>query len=262
VKLWPVLVLPPLLAGTRRRRQTALVVVGIGAGAVLGVVALTGWSRLFSPLTYQLERGLQVEAVVATPALAGWVMAPARWHIGYAASNSYEITGPWVQALVLVSTGATIVYAVALALGWGLLWRCRDSVSLVTVVWLVLAAVTGFVVVGKVLSPQYLLWLMPTALAGVAVTRDQRLLRWAVGLLAAAGLTHVVFPATYQAITFPTDQAWFTVLVLAVRNCLMVGLLLTAVRRSAAGLRGALQRGSALDRQPPGPDGYELRTSR
>jgi hypothetical protein len=262
VKLWPALVLPPLLAGARPRKPAVLVVVGIGAVAVLTVLLLAGWPRLVSPLTYQAERGLQVEAVLATPVMAGWALSPARWHIGFAASNSYEITGPGVDALVLLSTGATAVYVVTLGLGWWWLWRCRDRVGPVTVVWLVLAAVTGFVVVGKVLSPQYLLWLLPAALAGVAVTRDRRLLRWTVLLLGATGLTHVVFPATYEAITFPTDLAWFTVLVLALRNGVMVWLFATAVRWTAAGLRADRQRGSALDRQPPGADGYELRTRR
>jgi hypothetical protein len=262
VKLWPALILPPLLAGSRRRGPFVLVVAGIGAAAVLAVLALTGWDRLVSPLTYQVARGLQVEAVVATPVMVGWALTPARWHIGYAASNSYEITGPSVEGLAVLSVVATGVYVVALGLGWWSLWRRRDSVAAVTVVWLMLAAVTGFLVVGKVLSPQYLLWLLPTALAGVAVTGDRRLLRWTAVLLGAALLTQVVFPTTYEAITFPTDLAWFTVLVLAARNGLVVWLLVAAVRCSMAGLRAEPQPGKALERHPQGPDGYGLRTIR
>jgi hypothetical protein len=262
VKLWPALLLPPLLAGARSRGHAALAVATVGTGAVLATTVLAGWDRVVSPLAYQADRGLQVEAVLATPVMAGWVVAPDRWRIWFAPSSSYEISGPGVDWLLLLSAGLTIGYVVALAAGWWVLWRSRDAVGAVTVVWAVLAAVTGFMVVGKVLSPQYLLWLMPAALAGLAVTGDRGLRRWAAVLLVAAGLTQVVFPATYEAITFPTDLAWFTVLVLAVRNLVMVWLLVEAVRRCVAGLVADRQRGSALDRQPPGPDGNVLRTSR
>lgn len=262
VKLWPALVLPPVLAAARPRRPAVLVLAVVGGAAVLGAAALAGWDRLVSPLVYQADRGLQVEAVPATPAMLGWVLAPEQWRIGFAASRSYEISGPGVEWLVMLSTALTVLYVVSLGLGWSVLWRCRDAVRPVTVVWVLLAAVTGFVVVGKVLSPQYLLWLMPAALAGAAVTGDRDLRRWTGVLLVAAGLTHLVFPATYEAITFPTDLAWFTVLVLAVRNAVLVWLLAAALRRSVAALRSDRQRGNALDRQPPGPDGYELRTSR
>ena len=35
-------------------------------------IAVAGWSRLLSPLTYEAHRGLQIEPVWATPAMLGW----------------------------------------------------------------------------------------------------------------------------------------------------------------------------------------------
>ena len=83
-------------------------------------------------------------------------------------------------------------------------------------------------VTGKVLSPQYLLWLLPAAAAGLAVADSRLLRRWTAGLLLAAGLTQVVFPAYYGEITLGGDQVWLPVLALALRNGVMLVLLVVA----------------------------------
>jgi hypothetical protein len=262
VKLWPALLVPSLLAVARPRRGATVVLLATGAALAGGTAALGGWGRLFSPLTYQSDRGLQIESVLATPAMLGWWSDPARWTVAYAPSKSFEVTGPGVGVLLGLSTLLTVLYVVALGLAWWRLWQVRDRVSGPTAVWLVLAAVTGFVVVGKVLSPQYLLWLLPVAAAGLAVA-DSRLLRWwTLGLLGAAGLTQVVFPAYYGEITLLGDRVWLPVLALALRNLVMVLLLGGAAVHTWRGLAKDAQRGMALERQPPGParnDGRALR---
>ena len=262
VKLWPVLVLPGLLAVARPRRGATVVVLAVGGALALGSVAAAGWARLFSPLSFQAERGLQIESVAATPAMLAWWLVPERWQVAYVqASHAYEIDGAGVGLLVTVSTLATLVYVVLLAAACWWLWRFRDRVGPGLAVWFMLAAVTGFTVVGKVLSPQYLIWLLPIALAGLAVA-DSRVLRsWVAGLLVAAGLTHAVFPVGYIEITTRTDQVWLPVLLLAVRNVVMVWLLGVAASSVWREMRLA-QRGMALERQPPGPEGNDGRTFR
>jgi hypothetical protein len=255
IKLWPALVVVPLLAVVRPRRPAASVLVGTGLALALVSVALGGWGRLFSPLTYQADRGLQIESVLATPAMLGWLSDPGRWTVAYAASRAYEVTGPGVATLLSLSSLLTVVYVVALAVAWWRLWVLRDRVRGATVLWVALAAVTGFVVVGKVLSPQYLLWLAPLAAAGLTVEDHRRLRWWTAGLLVAMGLTQVVFPSHYGQITLLGDRAWLPVTALALRNALLVVLLGTAVAAVAAGLRRDAQRGIALERQPPGPEG-------
>jgi hypothetical protein len=113
-------------------------------------------------------------------------------------------------------------------------------------VWLVLTAVTGFVVVGKVLSPQYLLWLLPVAVAGLAVADSRALRRWTAGLLLACGLTQVVFPLSYGAITLGEGSPWLAVSALVARNAVMVALLVAAASRCWSGLLGGT---SGEDRQ-------------
>ncbi len=255
IKLWPALVIVPLLSVVRPRRPAASVLAGTGLALGLVSVALGGWGRLASPLTYQADRGLQIESVLATPAMLGWLSDHERWQVAYASSKAYEVTGPGVGALLTLSSLLTVAYVGGLGAAWWRLWVLRDRVRGTTVLWLAITAVTGFVVVGKVLSPQYLLWLLPLAAAGLAVEDHRRLRWWTAGLLVATGLTQVVFPANYGQITLVGDRAWLPVAALAARNAVMVMLLVAAAAAVVVGLRRDAQRGIALERQPPGPEG-------
>ncbi|MGN6576314.1 MAG: glycosyltransferase 87 family protein [Nocardioides sp.] len=249
IKLWPALVIPPLLAVVRPRGPATSVLAGTGLALALVSVVVGGWERLFSPLTYQADRGLQIESVLATPAMLGWLSDHGRWQVAYATSKAYEVTGPGVGTLLALSSALTVVYVVGLAAAWWRLWVLRDRVRGTTVLWVALAAVTGFVVVGKVLSPQYLLWLAPLAAAGLTVEDHRRLRWWTAGLLLAMGLTQVVFPANYGQITLLGDRAWLPVAALALRNVVVVALLATAVAAVVSGLRRDAQRWGQ-DRRP------------
>ena len=86
-----------------------------------------------------------------------------------------------------------------------------------------LVAVLGFVVTGKVLSPQYLLWLLPLTAAGLVVADSTALRQWTGGLVGATVLTQVVFPFAYGAITTGVGPpVALPVLALAVRNLLLI----------------------------------------
>jgi len=235
----------------------------VGGLLLVATVAVAGWARLLSPLTYQAERGLQIESVAATPVMTAWWLVPGRWTVFYAPSKAFEITGPGVEMLLAASTLATLLYVVALGLAGWRLWQVRDRAGAATVVWWTLAAVTGFVVTGKVLSPQYLLWLLPVAAAGLVVADGRVLRSWTVGLLVASALTQVVFPTTYGAITTGLGAPpWVPVVALVARNVLMIQLLAVAAVQLWRALERDRQRGSELDRQPPGPDAWDVRTSR
>lgn len=156
--------------------------------------------------------------------------------------------------LLALTTLATLLYVAGLVLAGRRLWRARDLVDGETLVWWSLVAVTGFVVTGKVLSPQYLLWLLPVVAAGLVVADGRAIRGWAAGLLVAAALTQIVFPLTYGAITTGTGPPlWVPVLALAGRNLVLVWLLSVAAVELWLSFDRA-QRGSELDRQPPGPD--------
>ena len=78
---------------------------GFGLAALSLVTG--GASRLFSPLTWQSGRGLQIESVWATPLMVARAFDPARWTVRYSTFQAYEVFGPGVSALLVVSTAAT-----------------------------------------------------------------------------------------------------------------------------------------------------------
>ncbi len=238
-KLWPALVLPALAAPGRSRRPVVTVVVGVGVLLAGASVVLAGWGRLFTPLAWQSERGLQIEAVAATPAMVGWALAPGSYEIAFTRHNAYEVFGPGTGGLVTVSAVATML-AVAVLLGlWLLAFRHGRALSAETVSWLALAAVGLFVVTGKVLSPQYLLWLLPLAAAAAGLSRERALVAWAAGLLVATAATQVVFPELYGQLTHRGEHAGWAVLALTVRNLLLAGLVGWAVVASVRGVSAA-----------------------
>jgi hypothetical protein len=234
VKLWPALLLPGLLAAVRRTRTGLPLVAGVGGGLVLASLLVAGWGRLVSPLTYQADRGLQIESVAATPAMLSWWRDPVSSQVFYAPSHSYEVLGPGVGTLLSLTTGATLLLGLGLLAAWArlvVLVAGGRRLSADGAVWLSLAAVTGFVVTGKVLSPQYLLWLLPMAAAGLAVAGPSRtrLAVWTGLLLVACGLTQLVFPVWYAALSNRYGPVGLTVSLLAARNLVLLALLGAAV---------------------------------
>ncbi|GAA4095443.1 glycosyltransferase 87 family protein [Nocardioides kongjuensis] len=243
VKYSPALVLPGLAAPAASRARVVLSGAVAGLGLVVVSVAVGGWDRIVSPLTYQGDRGLQIESVAATPAMLRWAVAPGDAAISFAPSLAWEIDGPWTEALLRVSTVVTVLLAAVLVALWGLAWtRIPDArAGLPAAVWLTVGALSAFVVSGKVLSPQYLLWLLPVACAGLALLDGadrRRLARWTIVLLVAALLSHVLYPHAYRAF-IEAHSGWSVpaVGVLALRNLLLAGLCVTALAAAWQAIR-------------------------
>ena len=241
--------MPGLLAAVRRRGATLATVVVTGTALLVGSLALAGWSRLVSPLTYQSHRGLQIESVAATPAMVARLAHPHRWRVFFSVHHAYEIVGPGTRWLTEGSTLATGVFVLLLLVAWGLAFR-RSGVlpaSPEAFVWVSLAAITGFVVTGMVFSPQYLLWILPAAAAGlVVVERRHRLMSWTVVGLVACGLTQLIFPLEYHHLLRVHAGSGVAVGLLVLRN-LLVALLAVAAwwetGRALVSRRGPARRG-------------------
>ncbi|MDX6513074.1 MAG: hypothetical protein QOE36_2578, partial [Gaiellaceae bacterium] len=79
------------------------------------------------------------------------------------------------------------------------------------------AAVAVFVVFDRVLSPQFLVWLLPL----VALLSGRRALAAGAFLLAALGITQAIFPHRYDAlVAFEATPIW----ILVVRDALLLAL--------------------------------------
>lgn len=230
VKYWPALVLPTL-AAPRSVRARVLVSGAVTGAALVGIsLALGGVDRVLSPLDYQGSRGLQIESVAATPALVLWAAGPGEYDVFFSSALAWEIEGPGVSALITASTVATALLLAGMVASWVLAWRRLADArqSLPATIWLTLAAVSAFLIGGKVLSPQYLIWLLPAACAGLALLEEphelRRLQRWTAVLLVTSVFTHVVFPHGYLELIEHTSWSGAVVALLAVRNLLLIGL--------------------------------------
>ena len=259
LKYWPAMVLPALAAPRRSRTRVLAAVAGAGSVLAVGSLAVGGWSRLFSPFTWQGDRGLQIESIAGTPAMVAWALFKRPWHDSYTDYNAWEIFGPGVHLLEWVSRIGTIVVVAALGWLWWQAWRHldhpRDDEVVDAVVWLVLAAVTAFIVTSKVFSPQYLLWALPAAAGGLAVAHNpdtwRRLLRWSALLVLAMAMTQVFFPLWYGPLLHHNGWSVPTVALLALRNLIVLGLCAAAFRESWRVLHTA-HRPSATQATAPG----------
>lgn len=243
LKLWPVVLLPLVFVWTRRRLHALGAVALVGGLAVLATLAVGGWQRLLSPLTWQSDRGLQVESVAASPAILGWAIDPGTYVVFKSRFHAYEVLGPGVHALSVLTDLATATGFLLVAALFGLAWRRRTTLSWDALVWLALSAVLVPVVASKVLSPQYLLWILPVAAAAGALIRDpeesRRLRLWCWVLLVATACTHVVFPMSYGQLVFHESLVLLIAVILVVRNVLLVWMLQLALRRAWAHLSPA-----------------------
>jgi len=209
VKAWPV----TLLAGTppgQWRRTLAAAVAALAAVCVIFARA-TG-----SFLAHQAARGTEIESVAATPFMI-WRQAGWNGTVVYR-FGAWQLSGGHA-ALALDASRLGLVLAAAAVLGWRLLiatgrahWRPEFATDAP------LAATLVFLVASPVLSPQYLLWV--TALAAVCLATGRTTQRpAALAVLAAAGLTQVIFPNVWAGLVHGSDVATS---VLAARNLLLI----------------------------------------
>ena len=113
-----------------------------------------------------------------------------------------------------------------------------------------LAAVVAFAALGKVLSPQFLIWVLPLGVLAFA----WRMHLLAAAVAAASALTLVEFPARYADVVAREPVALWLV---AARDALLV----VAVALAARELLGAA-RTTRADDQQPSPRGHPLGAAR
>ena len=217
VKVYPALLLPLALAYVwrRRGRREALVCGGLGAAAAACVAVpflLLSPGGLWDTVESQLDRPLQVESLgaallVSAHNFAGASVAMAESH------GSQNLAGGTADAFAAIQSALLVVLLLAAWIAFARRRRSRDEL----IVWSA-GAVTLAVALGKVLSPQFLIWLVPL----VPLVRGRRGLIASVTLGAAMLLTQAWFPDRYVAYAFRFDGLP-TAFVLA-RDLLLVGL--------------------------------------
>jgi hypothetical protein len=230
IKVWPLgLAVIAVVARPGRVRIFAAAFAAVG-GAVLLPFALVGaagdlWREL---VVYHSGRGVEVEAVVALPALM-WHeltgrsedLSPDHGSINLAASTR----------LGELCTAAGLLVVVALVCWILRVRRTRGPLSTVSVLCAACLLVDGSLIAAKVLSPQYVLWLLVVVCA--ARSHDAIDTATARLTLAIVATTALEFPLSFTGLYLSGARGAVPVVLLAVRD----GLLLAVAWRCWAQLR-------------------------
>ena len=229
-KLYPLVVVPVALLYVARRRGRNEAFAALAAFAlVLALLcvpfAVAAPDGFFDSIARQTGRPLQIESLGA-----GVLLATDRLGLYDAAvvssHGSQNLAGSLPDALASVQT---VVQALAIVAVWVAFARSPGGPRALLAGSA--AAVAAFVAFGKVLSPQFLIWLV-TLVPLAAAAAASRALTAAAGLFAAALVTtQVWFPYRYWEVVALQPVAWLV----AVRDVLLVALalvLLAATRRA------------------------------
>jgi len=216
-KLFPAVLLPPALAYVWRTRGRREALLCLGAAAAVVAVVILPFLALaphgvWTSVERQATRPLQIES------LASGVLLAAHQVGGLAITmessrGSQNLTGSLPDAL---GTASSALLVLALLGIWAA--AARGPATSERLVRFSAASVVAFIALGKVLSPQFLIWLIPL----VPLVRGRRGLVASALLGLALLLTQLWFPIRYwELVAFEAVPSW---LVLA-RDLVLLALL-------------------------------------
>ena len=205
-KLYPVLLVPSLAIVAARQRGAraaiwCVISAAAGAAAVFAPFAIMSWRGTWGAVRVQFQGGLQIESVVSSLLVAASHLGRALRALGLPppAPLTNRATEAGLSRSILVGAGLdqtallmTALFACTLVWLWYRLSRSRADPreDLVHAAASTLAVV---LVLGTVLSPQYLIWLLPL----VALVGGKRGALATTTFAVAALLTRFWFPSGY-----------------------------------------------------------------
>ena len=231
VKLYPLLLLPLFALYVARHRGRGAALVAASASLVTTAVVFIPFlvaapSEAFFPLRAQLARGLQVESLPGSIVLAadGFLERAVSYSIvsidegGTGAVRSADVVGSLGTAVALLSVLTGIALTVWVWTRW-----TRAPFAPQVLVAACAAVLSAQLAFGRVLSPQFVLWVLP--FVPLVAGRRGRI---ATALLATVlVLTDAWFPRFYR--EFVNGQDPLATMVLLTRNGLVVALIVVLV---------------------------------
>jgi hypothetical protein len=214
LKFTPAAMLPLvlILVGPPRRWVWPVVAFSAAAAAPFLPYVFSSPRGMWYVFHYYLARPLQVESVLGTPLLIAQLLHihSISWASNY---GSQQLIGPGAPFL---SNASGALMLLGLAGVYYLIWRRRDRLRASTPdqAIAVLALILALMTFGKVLSPQYFIWTLPT---WVLVAARDRVIGVVGGLTLV--FTQAEFPKLYWVFL---DWMTLPLLVVIVRNLLLV----------------------------------------
>jgi Glycosyltransferase family 87 len=220
-KLWPVVLVPMLIVRRAWRSLAAFVAVGVA-----GTAAWVAWGGIDGPmevLTFRGAKGWEFESTVGALVRSVGGVTP---HIERGAWRVGEVTS-------LVSGLLVLAMLAGIAAAWFVASRAKPRGTDVLDGLAPMAAITVFLVLSPLLSPQFLVWLLP--FAAIAAVHGERLV---------TGLAFIVFGLSVALLALLPELihgGTFALVVLMIRNAVLLALLaaLTVRLVQSAGWRRA-----------------------
>ncbi|KIP88593.1 hypothetical protein RU09_16300 [Microbacterium sp. MEJ108Y] len=224
IKIWPGALLVAAVVAARSRMRVLLTAAAVSAAVVVVLVAFGADAEIFGFLTEQTGRGLQIEAVAATPFL--WLAIAGAARIEYSFDIlTFQISAQGADAVSAVLTPLMAVFVVLITV-IGALKASRGASFARLFPPLVLSLVTTLIVANKVGSPQFQTWLIAPAVLWLVLDRT-RAAAPALLVLALCALTCLIYPLSYDALL---RAETLPVAILTLRNIVLVVLLAVGIR--------------------------------
>jgi uncharacterized membrane protein len=200
---------PIVIVWTLRRRGARELAISVAAGLAVVLAAALPFlilapHGLWHSVHGQLSRPLQIESLAAS-----FLTTFSHPHV-IATHGSLNLGGE--SGVAVVTTAVELAVLVALWVAFP-----RGPVTDERFIRYVAASLCAFVALGKVLSPQFLIWLVPI----VPLVRGLRGIAASLLLAGALVATQVYFPQRYWEYIFHLRLAWIVLL----RNLILVALL-------------------------------------
>jgi hypothetical protein len=199
-KIYPAF-LVPIAVGfylvQRDARAAIALIVGfvVSAAAVLAPFLVLAGPAVFSFVDYQGARGVEIGSVLSGFVLLLHVVAgvPANTYFDF---ESWQVASPLLDAVAWPRRIFELTLVGGLMAGGAISFfserRASGAIAPRTLARYLLAGLLLLVLTNKVLSPQYLVWLLPLA---ALMSRPQ-----ATVLLVAGGLTTIIYPLNFAAL--------------------------------------------------------------
>lgn len=224
IKIWPGALLVAAVVAARSRMRVLLTAAAVSAAVVVVLVAFGADAEIFGFLTEQTGRGLQIEAVAATPFL--WLAIAGAARIEYSFDIlTFQISAQGADAVSAVLTPLMAVFVVLITV-IGALKASRGASFARLFPPLALSLVTTLIVANKVGSPQFQTWLIAPAVLWLVLDRT-RAAAPALLVLALCALTCLIYPLSYNALL---RAETLPVAILTLRNIVLVVLLAVGIR--------------------------------
>jgi len=232
IKIWPAAIIAAIVIASTARVRVIATAVSTSLVIVALALAFGSGTNVFSFISQQAGRGLQVEAPVTTFWMwQAWAQVPGASVYYDTDILTYQVTGTGVDFVAGVLMTPILVLAVAAVCALGILGVRRRTPVTELLAPLVLGLVAAMIAFNKVGSPQFMTWFIVPVILGLATRAAGHAASFRVPAtlaLVLALMTQIIYPTFYDELIVLNP---LMLAVLTVRNLLTFVLLGWALYR-------------------------------